>query len=164
MKIEAVVFDMDGVLIDAKEWHYRSLNRSLENFGYSISRAEHVTTYDGLPTAKKLEMPGEVIETLLTKDGMLELAATTPSRQLSQRLAFLPYKDSNKKTGLLTWAAEFGVPTVDASRAYREKAVMGKEILEEVARLMAQTGNASTALTAALLSAVTRYWYSLDSG
>ena len=56
MKIEAIVFDMDGVLIDAKEWHYHALNRSLENFGFSISRADHVTTFDGLPTAKKLEM------------------------------------------------------------------------------------------------------------
>lgn len=56
MAIEAVVFDMDGVLIDAKEWHYEALNRALEYFGYTISRAEHLTTFDGLPTRKKLEM------------------------------------------------------------------------------------------------------------
>jgi beta-phosphoglucomutase len=55
-KIKAVIFDMDGVLIDAKEWHYEALNRSLSNFGYSISRYEHLVTYDGLPTKKKLEM------------------------------------------------------------------------------------------------------------
>mgnify|MGYP000249077216 CR=1 FL=1 len=55
-KIKAVVFDMDGVLIDAKEWHYHALNRALELFGYSISRADHVTTFDGLPTARKLKM------------------------------------------------------------------------------------------------------------
>jgi beta-phosphoglucomutase-like phosphatase (HAD superfamily) len=54
--IEAVVFDMDGVLIDAKEWHYEALNRALEYFGYTISRADHLTTFDGLPTRKKLEM------------------------------------------------------------------------------------------------------------
>ena len=56
MAIEAVVFDMDGVLIDAKEWHYEALNRALEYFGYTISRADHLTTFDGLPTRKKLEM------------------------------------------------------------------------------------------------------------
>lgn len=56
MKIEAVVFDMDGVLIDAKEWHYESLNKALELFGFTISRADHLTTFDGLPTRKKLEM------------------------------------------------------------------------------------------------------------
>jgi len=54
--IRAVIFDMDGVLIDAKEWHYDALNRSLALFGYSISRQDHLTAYDGLPTKKKLEM------------------------------------------------------------------------------------------------------------
>lgn len=56
MKIEAVVFDMDGVLIDAKDWHYHALNRALEHFGYTISRADHLSAFDGLPTRKKLEM------------------------------------------------------------------------------------------------------------
>jgi len=56
MTIEAVVFDMDGVLIDAKEWHYEALNRALELFGYTISRADHLSTFDGLPTRRKLEM------------------------------------------------------------------------------------------------------------
>lgn len=55
-KIKAVIFDMDGVLIDAKEWHYEALNRALALFGYQISRYEHLVTYDGLPTRKKLEM------------------------------------------------------------------------------------------------------------
>ena len=54
--IRAVIFDMDGVLIDAKEWHYNALNQSLALFGYSISLQDHLTTYDGLPTKKKLEM------------------------------------------------------------------------------------------------------------
>jgi len=55
-KIKAVVFDMDGVLIDAKDWHYEALNRALKMFGFEISRYEHLVTYDGLPTSKKLEM------------------------------------------------------------------------------------------------------------
>jgi HAD superfamily hydrolase (TIGR01509 family) len=54
--IRAVIFDMDGVLIDAKEWHYEALNRALALFGYTISRYEHLVSYDGLPTRKKLEM------------------------------------------------------------------------------------------------------------
>ncbi len=55
-KIKAVIFDMDGVLIDAKEWHYEALNKALGLFGYEISRYEHLVTYDGLPTADKLSM------------------------------------------------------------------------------------------------------------
>jgi HAD superfamily hydrolase (TIGR01509 family) len=55
-KIKAVIFDMDGVLIDAKDWHYEALNRALQHFGYNISRYDHLVTFDGLPTRKKLEM------------------------------------------------------------------------------------------------------------
>ena len=55
-KITAVVFDLDGVLVDATEWHYEALNRSPQLFGFSISRYEHLSTYNGLPTRKKLEM------------------------------------------------------------------------------------------------------------
>lgn len=55
-KIKAVIFDMDGVLIDAKEWHYEALNKALGLLGFNISRYDHLVTFDGLPTAKKLEM------------------------------------------------------------------------------------------------------------
>ena len=55
-KIKAIIFDMDGVLIEAKDWHYEALNKALNTFGYEISRYDHLVTYDGLPTAKKLEM------------------------------------------------------------------------------------------------------------
>ena len=55
-EIRAIVFDMDGVLIEAKDWHYEALNKALRLFGYEISRYDHLVTYDGLPTSKKLEM------------------------------------------------------------------------------------------------------------
>jgi len=55
-EIKAVIFDMDGVLIDAKDWHYEALNKSLSFFGHEISRYDHLITFDGLPTSKKLEM------------------------------------------------------------------------------------------------------------
>ena len=47
---------MDGVLIDAKDWHYESLNKALALFGFEISRYDHLVTYDGLPTMSKLDM------------------------------------------------------------------------------------------------------------
>lgn len=55
-KIRAVLFDLDGVLVDATEWHYDALNRALGLFGFHIARYEHLTTYNGLPTRKKLEI------------------------------------------------------------------------------------------------------------
>lgn len=58
--IKAIIFDMDGVLIEAKDWHYESLNRALNFFGEEISRYDHLVTFDGLPTKKKLEMLSKV--------------------------------------------------------------------------------------------------------
>jgi HAD superfamily hydrolase (TIGR01509 family) len=55
-EIKAVVFDMDGVLIDAKDWHYEALNRALDIFGVTIDRQAHLSTFDGLPTRKKLQI------------------------------------------------------------------------------------------------------------
>ncbi|EDS5739616.1 HAD family hydrolase [Lelliottia wanjuensis] len=52
--IRGVIFDMDGVLIDAREWHYQALNQALMLFGLTISRSEHLGEFDGLPTREKL--------------------------------------------------------------------------------------------------------------
>ncbi|MEQ1869990.1 MAG: HAD family hydrolase [Vicinamibacterales bacterium] len=55
-QISCVLFDLDGVLVDATEWHYEALNRALRLFGFDITRYEHLSGYNGLPTRKKLEM------------------------------------------------------------------------------------------------------------
>lgn len=55
-QIKAVLFDMDGVLVNAKDWHYEAFNKALEVFGMPISRSEHLSLYDGLPTRAKLQM------------------------------------------------------------------------------------------------------------
>lgn len=56
--IKHIIFDMDGVLVDARELHYLALNRALESVHpkFVISKEEHLSTYDGLNTSKKLEM------------------------------------------------------------------------------------------------------------
>ena len=57
-----VIFDLDGVLLDSREVHYHALNNALAFFGedYLISREEHLSVYDGLPTTKKLDTLSEV--------------------------------------------------------------------------------------------------------
>ncbi len=54
--IKYVIWDLDGVLVEARELHYKALNRALARFSYNITRDEHLSTYDGLPTQRKLEM------------------------------------------------------------------------------------------------------------
>ncbi len=56
--IKLIIFDLDGVLVDARELHYNALNKALGSIDkkYIISREEHLSTYDGLSTTKKLNM------------------------------------------------------------------------------------------------------------
>lgn len=56
--IKLVIFDLDGVLVDARELHYEALNEALADVDskYIIHRGEHLSTYDGLSTTKKLNM------------------------------------------------------------------------------------------------------------
>jgi len=56
--IKSIYFDLDGVLIDSRDLHYKSLNLALNSINpkYVISREEHLSTYDGLSTTVKLEL------------------------------------------------------------------------------------------------------------
>jgi len=61
--IEAVLFDLDGVLVDACDWHYEALNKALQALGHAcISRDAHLASFNGLPTHVKLEMLGIIGE------------------------------------------------------------------------------------------------------
>jgi HAD superfamily hydrolase (TIGR01509 family) len=53
--IKGILFDMDGVLIDARDWHFQALNESLSPFGFSINENLHLSRLDGLPTKVKLD-------------------------------------------------------------------------------------------------------------
>lgn len=54
-KIKLIIFDLDGVLVEAKNLHFEALNKALGN-EYSISWKEHLSKYDGLKTNQKLEI------------------------------------------------------------------------------------------------------------
>ena len=56
--IKLVIFDLDGVLYDSKEIHFIALNKALSDIDPElvITEAEHLKTYDGLPTNKKLNL------------------------------------------------------------------------------------------------------------
>ena len=54
-KIKAILFDLDGVLVNMPEGHYEALNRALAHFGAMIEKEEHVSYFNGLPTRKKVD-------------------------------------------------------------------------------------------------------------
>jgi HAD superfamily hydrolase (TIGR01509 family) len=62
MIFKLIVFDLDGVLVEAKKIHYDTLNKALKEIEiitggqYVITETEHLSTYDGLKTQQKLEL------------------------------------------------------------------------------------------------------------
>ena len=55
--IRVILYDLDGVLVDACDWHYYALNKALQQVAeFKISDEEHNKTFNGLPTKKKLEI------------------------------------------------------------------------------------------------------------
>jgi HAD superfamily hydrolase (TIGR01509 family) len=56
--MKAILFDLDGVLVSAKDIHYEALNEALSAIDakYAISSNEHLSIFDGLKTNEKLNL------------------------------------------------------------------------------------------------------------
>jgi HAD superfamily hydrolase (TIGR01509 family) len=55
---QAIIFDLDGVLVDSKKLHYDALNLALRsvNEKYYITRQEQAETFEGMTTRSKLDI------------------------------------------------------------------------------------------------------------
>lgn len=78
--IKAILYDLDGVLVDACEWHYVAMNKALIHEGFApISRTEHEMVFNALPTMNKLDLlvrQGKVPESAKQKIFNLKQAFT----------------------------------------------------------------------------------------
>ena len=56
--IKLIIFDLDGVLVDAKDIHFNTLNLALSeiNDKFIIDWKDHINIYDGLKTFEKLKI------------------------------------------------------------------------------------------------------------
>ncbi len=108
---KAVLFDMDGVLIDARDWHYDALNEALRIFGVEISRSDHLSRFNGLSTRKKLNMltaegviPYELHEAIqsIKQDRTLRIAAQMCFPIVSHQVLITRLKALGIKVGLVT--------------------------------------------------------------
>ena len=109
--IDTVLFDMDGVLIDATEWHYDALNEALEIFGFAIGREEHLARFNGMTTRKKLEiltlekgLPRELHDIIseVKQDRTLRIAARKCFPTAAHLILLSTLKNRGMKVGVVT--------------------------------------------------------------
>jgi len=109
--IDTVLFDMDGVLIDATEWHYDALNEALEIFGFEIEREEHLARFNGMTTKKKLEilsnergLPRDLHEIIseVKQDRTLRIAANKCFPTAAHLILLSTLKNYGLKVGVVT--------------------------------------------------------------
>jgi len=90
--IKFIIFDLDGVLVEAKNIHFEALNEALGS-QYEISWSEHLSKYDGLKTNQKLEM--------LTQDKGLPTEMYIQVWEEKQRLTLQRLKELKPNTQLM---------------------------------------------------------------
>jgi beta-phosphoglucomutase-like phosphatase (HAD superfamily)/dTDP-glucose pyrophosphorylase len=117
VNVELVIFDLDGVIIDSRELHYEALNDSLNQISgdYAIGREEHLSTFDGLPTTKKLE--------LLTKNKGLDPSLYDKiwkKKQESTREALLDLPKDYKLIEIFSYLKDRDIKIAVASNSIRE--------------------------------------------
>ncbi len=55
--IKAIIFDLDGVLVNTKLIHFKALNLALKKYKIrEINYEDHIKIFDGLPTFEKLDI------------------------------------------------------------------------------------------------------------
>jgi beta-phosphoglucomutase len=110
-EFKAVFFDMDGVLIDARDWHFDALNEALRIFGIEIDLEQHLSRFDGLSTKRKLHILSEeeglpwelhsVIEAV-KQDRLLRIAAQKCFPNVSHQILLSRLKSHGFQVGLVT--------------------------------------------------------------
>lgn len=118
---DLVIFDLDGVLVDACEWHRLALNQALKEVcNYEISLEDHYNEYNGIPTKKKLIK--------LIDKGIISSFSYSSIYILKQQLTIdiieKNCKPREEKIKLLNWLRERDIKTACFTNSIRETAIM----------------------------------------
>ena len=118
---KAVLFDLDGVLVDACDWHYEALNRALRQVAdYEISRHDHESRFNGLPT--KVKLKALAIEGLIKEDQIQKIF------NLKQELAIEVIEDlcveDRSKIQLMKKLVQSGFKIACVTNSIRKTATM----------------------------------------
>jgi len=106
--LKLVLFDLDGVLIDAKEIHFKALNTALGE--YAISEEEHRNFYDGRKTKEKLtllserkNLPTDLHDKIFDEKQRLTMKLMDELKPIEEiKLLFEELESKNYKIGVCT--------------------------------------------------------------
>jgi beta-phosphoglucomutase-like phosphatase (HAD superfamily) len=102
MSLKLVIFDMDGVLVDACDWHKDAFNQALEELcGYKISDEEHYSEFNGLPTKTKLAKLAE--KGIVKEDKKLLKEINNLKQENTIRIIEESCAYDNSKVNLVNW-------------------------------------------------------------
>lgn len=121
MKNKLVIWDLDGVLIESREIHFKALNAALRDVSerFTISWEEHLSKYDGLPTSKKL--------LLLSSEKGLPATCYDQVWKAKQRYTVEYYQDiqpNHELQGIFDSIKMNGIQIAVASNSVRQTMVM----------------------------------------
>lgn len=112
-----IIFDLDGVIVDSRELHFAALNKALEHYNknWIITKEEHATTYDGLPTKEKLK--------LLSSEKGLDVSLHSDINNLKQHITqemMESYKPDQKLIDIFKWLSDIKQTICVASNSIRK--------------------------------------------
>ena len=119
--LKLVIFDLDGVLVDACDWHRDALNESLKEVcNYEISLEDHYSTFNGIPTKVKLKKLTEM--GILSEDKHLDVYNIKQQKTIDiiNRNAML----REEKINLLEWLKNKQISVACFTNSVRETATL----------------------------------------
>jgi HAD superfamily hydrolase (TIGR01509 family) len=119
MNTKLVLFDLDGVLVNACDWHYEALNLALKEIaGTEINRKEHEETFNGLPTLTKLDQ--------LIKLGRVNASdknkISERKQELTRDVLVERCKLDPEKMRVMSWLKDRNVTTMCVTNSIRDSA------------------------------------------
>jgi len=119
--LKLVIFDLDGVLVDACEWHRVALNEALQEVcQYEISLEDHYNTFNGTPTKVKLNKLTEMnVLDESQHDAVYDLKQVKTIKIINEEA---PIRE--EKIALLKWLRASGIPVACFTNSIRETALL----------------------------------------
>lgn len=117
--IKAILYDLDGVLVDAVDIHKAAFATALKEItGITISDEEHLSTFNGLPTKRKLE--------ILVGRGQLRADIIPFIERLKQEMTIAQINTymypAHGKIHLHKWAADNDIKVACVTNSIRQTA------------------------------------------